>query len=167
MAKKEIKLVFGVVCILLAFISIAYRYINGIKVSNILEDTNWVATDGSYAVFKDGKLTWYQSVGSKNYYEGNYDAYIGESAKKFLINNLKEYGVTEKELNDLLKRNKEYNIDNLIVVDINYKSFMYNGSMQTIARPHVPWFGFILEDGTILDVANMNTQSYYKFKKTR
>ena len=44
-------------------------------------------------------------------------------------------------------------------------SIVIGGETTVPPRPLVPWYGFILNDGTYLDVVNMNTATYYAFTK--
>ena len=118
-------------------------------------------------IFTDSRIDWYRDSPNHedNFYSGNYKFYIGKEAINYITQNLSEYGVTEDEITSLIDRNDEYNEDNFVVFDIRYDKFVMNGAEQKIARPLVPWYGFILDDNTYLDVANMNTGTYYKFTK--
>lgn len=132
-----------------------------------VEYTNWVASDGSEMVFDDDEFKWYQYEGEyeDNYYSGTYEFYIGEDAVYFITTDLAKYSVTEAELNDLFERNELYSIDNFVVFNLEYDSLVVGGEASTMDESLIPWYGFILEDGTYLDVANMNTGTYYKFNK--
>ena len=79
---------------------------------------------------------------------------------------MSEYGITKNELSSVFDSNIDYSEDNFVVFDIRYDKFILDGEEQEIARPLVPWYGFILENNTYLDVANMNTGTYYKFTKS-
>lgn len=129
--------------------------------------TTWIASDGSEVVFGNDTIYWYQKENEHddNYYYGEFDFYVGEDAVKFITTELSDYGVTKAELEDLFERNEEYNIDNFVVFDIVYDGIIIDGELTVPNRPRVPWYGFILEDNTYLDVANMNTGTYYKFTK--
>ena len=39
-----------------------------------------------------------------------------------------------------------------------------NGETKKPQTSVAPWYGFVLEDNTYLDIENMNTGSYYGFK---
>lgn len=169
---KNLKKILSIIAIIILISVIVFVVINknnksNAKESNILENTSWYATDNSNVIFEDGIITWYREADSESYYKGKYKTYVGEDAYNYLTKDLKEYGVTKGELNDLFKRNNLYSKDKLIVVDIYYDKFMLDGMEQKVSNPHVPWFGFILEDNTLLDVANMNTESYYRFEKAK
>lgn len=134
---------------------------------SIVENTKWIAGDGSEAIFGKKEIRWYQKEGyyDDNYYFGKYEFYIGDDAVEFITTDLSSYGVTETELEDLFERSEEYNRDNFVVFNIEYDGIKMNGETTTPTVSLVPWFGFIFEDNTYLDVANMNTGTYYSFTK--
>ena len=138
-----------------------------LKSSPLMNNTTWIAGDGSEAIFTESRLDWYKSPTdhTDNYYSGEYSFYIGKDAVEYITTKLSSYGITNSELQGIFKRNAEYDESNFVVFDIRYDKFILNGEEQTITRPLVPWYGFLLEDGTFLDVANMNTASYYEFTK--
>lgn len=153
---------------------VPFVYLNTVKVemkpimpAYSVEYTNWVASDGSEMVFDDDEFKWYQYEGEyeDNYYSGTYEFYIGEDAVYFITTDLAKYSVTEAELNDLFEKNELYSIDNFVVFNLEYDSLVVGGEASTMDESLIPWYGFILEDGTYLDVANMNTGTYYKFNK--
>lgn len=129
--------------------------------------TSWIASDGSEMKFENGTMKWYQHEGEydDNYYFGKYEVYIGEEAIEFITEDLKEYGVTRDELEDIFDRNDEYSEDNFVVFDLVYDGITVDGETTVPTNPRIPWYGFILEDNTYLDVANMNTGTYYSFTK--
>lgn len=134
---------------------------------SIVANTTWKMSGGSEVIFTNDQIMWYQSPSdhTKNYYAGKYKFYIGKDAVNYIVNDLSEYGVTKDELQNLFDRNEEYSVDNFVVFDIRYNEFDLDGEKQKIERPLVPWFGFILDNNTYLDVANMNTSTYYKMTK--
>ena len=134
---------------------------------SLVANSTWRMKDGSEVIFTEDDITWYKEPGehSKNYYAGKYKFYIGKDAVNYIVNDLSEYGVTKDELQNLFDRNEEYSVDNFVVFDIRYNEFDLDGEKQKIERPLVPWFGFILDNNTYLDVANMNTSTYYKMTK--
>ena len=129
--------------------------------------TDWIASDGSEVKFGEDSIYWYQKEGvyDDNYYYGEYEFYIGEEAVSFITTDLASYGVTKAELEDLFDRNEEYSVENFVVFDIVYDGLVIDGELTVPSRPQIPLYGFILEDDTYLDVANMNTGTYYKFTK--
>lgn len=155
----------------LAIIIVLFVIISGLSFgsegSSLIANTRWVADDNSEVIFSIDRIDWYKdaSVHTDNYYSGKYKFYIGEEAVEYITEELEDYGVTESELESLFSRNEKYNESNFVVFDIRYDEFIMNGKSQTISRPLVPWYGFILEDNTVLDVVNMNTAAYYKFTK--
>lgn len=132
-----------------------------------IKNNSWIATDGSEMKFGEDTMYWYQTEGSygDNYYYGKYKFYIGKEAVEFITTELSSYGVTEEELKDLFEKNEEYSINNFVVFDMNYEGIVLNGVTTVPNRSQVPWYGFILNDNTYLNVANMNTGSYYNFTR--
>ena len=138
------------------------------KSNNIISNTTWKASDSSQVIFTDKDISWYQSADNHddNYYAGTYKFYRGEDAVKHITTELSEYNVTNAELERLFNSSKEgYEKANFVVFDITYSKFIVNGESKSILKPRRPWYGFILKDDTYLDVANMNTGTYYKFTK--
>lgn len=137
------------------------------KNSMLVANTRWLCGDGSELVLTSNRLDWYQEEGvhNDNYFSAEYKFYIGKDAVKFVTENLSEYGVTKDELQNTFDRNEMYDESNFVVFYINYDKFILDGEEQTITKPISPWFGFILRNNTFLDVANMNTKSYYDFEK--
>ena len=135
--------------------------------SSLLNNTTWRASDESEVVFSDNKIDWYRYPDDRlnSYYSGTYTFYMGEAAVEHLLNDMSEYGITDEKLQSLFKRNDEYSKDNFVVVDIKYDKLIVNHNEQSISKPEAPWYGFILNDNTYLDVANMVTGTYYKFTK--
>lgn len=132
-----------------------------------VKGTTWTASDSSEMIFEDDRLYWYKdsSDHNDNYYSGIYKLYVGKEAVDYITTDLSSYGVTKSELEGIFDRNEEYDESNFVVFDINYDKYVLNGKNMTIPRPQVPLYGFILKNNTYLDVANMNTGSYYKFTK--
>lgn len=134
---------------------------------NMMANTTWLMDDESEVIFTDDTITWYKesSDHSKNYYAGKYKFYIGKQAVDYIVNDLSEYGVTRDELQDVFDSNDNYSINNFVVFDIRYNEYDLDGVKQSFDRPLNPWMGFILNNNTYLDVANMNTYTYYSLTK--
>lgn len=137
--------------------------------SDILAGTSWIAAgDGSQLVFNtDKSYAWYRSKDETddNYFAGTYEAYIGQAAMDYLTGELSEYGITPEEMQPYFDRNEEYGIDNFICFTVNNESFLINGEEQLSGNKENSYFGFLLLDGTYLDIANMTTGTYYGFSK--
>ena len=135
--------------------------------NNDMNNTVWIATDNSEMIFDETSFNWYRDEGvySDNYYGGTFEYYRGTDAVKFITTELSQYGVTESELQKLFERNEKYSEENFVVFNLVYNKVVMSGENITPERPLVPWYGFILEDGTVLDVVNMNTGTYYTFTK--
>ncbi len=134
---------------------------------NIFENTSWTGDGGSLLEFKKDNMYWYQNGNEKsqNYYAANYKSFTGDKAIDYLVNDLKDYGVTRSEIERVIKANDKYTKENFVIFDFDFYEFDLYGEKQDIPNSHVAWFGFLLNDGTYLDVANMNTGSYYGFTK--
>lgn len=133
----------------------------------LVANTIWHGGDNSEVVFTENRIDWYQSPDDHddNYFSGNYTFYIGKDAVKYITENLADYGVTEDDLARVFATNGPYNESNFVVFDIKYDKFLLSGEEQAMERPLVPWYGFILNENTYLDVANMNTGTLYGFTK--
>lgn len=138
-----------------------------LKEKSLVENTSWVASDNSEMVFEEKDFKWYKSQDdhSDNYYYGTYEFYIGEEAVEFITTDLSSYNVTEEELEGIFARNANYSRENFVVFNLNYDGITIDGETTKPSNSLVPWYGFILDDNTVLDVANMNTGTYYSFTK--
>ena len=136
---------------------------------NMMANTTWHMDDESEVIFTDDTIYWYKesSDHSRNYYAGKYKFYIGKQAVDYIVNDLSEYGVTRSELQDVFDSNDNYSINNFVVFDIRYNEYDLDGVKQSFDRPLNPWMGFILNNNTYLDVANMNTYTYYALTKQK
>lgn len=136
---------------------------------DIVSGTSWIATDdGSQLVFnKDQSFFWYKSKAEKNdnYFAGTYEFYIGKAAMDYLTGDLAEYGVTAEEMQFYFDRNEMYSLENFICFSTNNQSFLLDGKEQLSQEKKTSYFGFLLKDGTYLDIANMDTHTYYGFSK--
>lgn len=136
---------------------------------NALANTAWVSVDdGSYMVFTDEtNYAWYQNkdVADDNYFMGTYQFYIGQAALQYITVDLAEFAVTEEELQQIFDANEEYNLENFVCMTADNASFMLNGEEQLSENSAVSYFGFLLEENTYLDIANMTTGTYYGFTK--
>lgn len=156
----------GLVIIIALFVIIS-GLSTGDGSGSLVANTKWLGKDNSEVIFSNDRINWYKdaNVHTDNYYSGEYKFFIGKEAVEYITEELEEYGVTESELERLFSRNEKYDESIFVVFDIRYDEFIMNGESQEISRSLVPWYGFIFEDNTILDVANMNTATYYKFTK--
>lgn len=136
--------------------------------NTMVANTSWIARDKSCMVFmEDDRYAWYQTkeITDDNYYAGTYQLFLGEAALKHLTVDLEEYGVTEDEMQQVFDKNEEYSLENFVCMTIENDSFMLNGEEQLDQNKEVSYFGFLLQDGTYLDIANMTTGTYYGFTK--
>ena len=133
--------------------------------------TSWTAEDDNSKLILDdkGNFFWYQddSVHDDNYFAGKYTILMGADAFNFLTHDLKQYGITEEELMDVILRSDKYSLETLTCIDLFHESFLYQGK-EMVKKPESKYyFGFILDydDTIVLDIANMQTCSYYLFIK--
>lgn len=140
-----------------------------IENSDIMQNTSWITTgDGSYMVFGDNsKWDWYQNKDEldDNYYSGTYQFYIGQLAMDYITEDLKEYGITVEEMEALFAKNDSYDISNFVCMTALHTSCILDGEEQLKEDIEISYFGFLLKDGTYLDIANMVTGTYYGFEK--
>ena len=142
--------------------------INGNSQTFSVRNTTWYGRDKSEMIFgNQGTFEWYLSETdhSKNYYKGTYKLYVGKNAYNHITMDISEYGVTADELDGLIARNAQYSLDKLVVFDIHYDAFNYNGIDQIIKERETSWYGMILGDGTYLDLADMKNASTKGFTK--
>lgn len=143
-------------------------------VNPLVADTTWIGNGDSELIFNgDGTFVWYKDEGKHddNYYSGTFRFYRGAEAKEVLIKEAEEkYGTSEERWDDYMDNTsvKDYTEDNLIVFVLHHEVSIMDGkdamgerekndSLETI------YFGFVTNDDTYLDVANMSTLNYYGF----
>ena len=139
------------------------------NISRLIKNTDWVEKDDSFLVFdSSSRFHYYRDHGdtSDNYYTGTYEIYVGEDAVEFITEDLSEYGVTEDEIYDIIDANEEYTIDNLICIVLNNESCIVDGEETFDHTVMTPYMGCYLvdDDEVALDIANMNTATYYWFE---
>ena len=135
--------------------------------SNTLNATSWVLSDNSEMKFSAvGGFAWYKTkdVYNDNYYSGSYRYYEGKEAVKVITTELSKYAVTEDELQRIFDSSDIYNEENFVVIIVQYSNSLINGQYEANTN-YIPFYGFMLQDGTFLDIANMNTGNYYKLTK--
>lgn len=139
--------------------------------NDLFSGTSWTAEDDNSKLILDdkGNFFWYQddSVHDDNYFAGKYTILMGADAFNFLTHDLKQYGITEEELMDVILRSDKYSLETLTCIDLFHESFLYQGK-EMVKKPESKYyFGFILDydDTIVLDIANMQTCSYYLFIK--
>ena len=137
---------------------------------DVISGNSWKEDSGSYLVLeKNGKFKYYQDEEdlTDNYYEGTYKVYCGEKAVKYIAEDLKKYGVTEKEQRDIFERNEKYSVDNYYCLVLNNEQCIMNGENVMSKATTTPYFGYYYKEQKILDIANMNTGTYYCFELER
>lgn len=136
---------------------------------DILSKTSWISdTDYSQIIFNEDKsFEWYQSKEEKddNYYAGTYTFYIGQEAMDHVTDNLSEYGVGKEEMEEIFAGDEEFELNNFVILTLNNESFIIEGKEQLSQPGETYFFGFLLEQGSVLDVANMDSGVYAWFEK--
>ena len=136
---------------------------------DLLAGTSWLSVnDHSQWVFHDDQtFHCYRSKDETddNYYAGTYDFHIGQDAMDYLTQDLAQYGVTAEEMQEVIDRSDTYTLDNLVCFSTTNQSFLLDGQEQLTEEVITAYFGFLLKDGTYLDIANMITGTYYGFEK--
>jgi hypothetical protein len=137
---------------------------NNIMLKTYIQNSTWLASDDSELIFDKQRFNWYldQNDHSDNVQYGNYTFYIDELAVDYITTDLKSYGVTRSELEDLFASNDKYDISNFVVFNINLEAYTINGTNTTVNNT-VYWYGFLLNNNQTLQVVNMNTTAYYNF----
>lgn len=140
---------------------------------DLLAETSWISdTDYSQILFDEEKgFEWYQSPEDKddNYYTGTYAFYMGQEAMDYITVSHPDYGVTEEDLEGVFMQNEAFALDNLVALNLKNESFVLDGEEQVTDsdEPYFEsyFFGFLREDGDILDIANMDSGMYAWFVK--
>ena len=129
---------------------------------------NWVETHSeSYLTFgRKNTFKYYQSYSDLTdyYYTGTYEIYFGNDAVKEITKTYKEYGVTKQELNDYVDRNKDVDIDDLMLLVLKNEGMWIDGENVKDEEWVSPYYGFYYNDsGIVLDLVNMNQATYFTF----
>lgn len=136
---------------------------------DLLTGTSWLSIDDqSQWVFgTDKTFHWYQTEGKTddNYFAGTYEFHVGQDAVNYLTAELSAYGITERKIRQVISGNPEYTLENFVCFSCVNQSFLLHGEEQLSGDVLSSYLGFFLRDGTILDIANMTTGTYYGFTK--
>lgn len=83
----------------------------------------------------------------------------------FIEKELSSYNVTKSGLMEVINKTDRYMVEDFICIYTKNTTFMLEGKEQ-VSKPNIiPYMGFMLNDETVLDIANMKTGSYYGFTK--
>lgn len=139
---------------------------NNIMLETFIQNTTWVATDDSEILFDKERFNWYlnQKDHSDNFQYGNYVFYCGDLAVDYITVDLKSFGVTKSELDNLFASNEKYNAENFVVFNIKLEGYTINET-NTVLNKDIYWYGFLLNNNQTLQVVNMTTATYYNFSK--
>ncbi len=132
-----------------------------------LDDTEWVSNpDLSCLSFEDdGEFRFYRDddVRDDNYFEGEYDFYIGEDAIEYVTDDLEEYGLTKKEIDRFTE--EEETRENFVCLVLHNESIIVDGE-EVIDEPYdMPYYGFLEEDDDerTLTLVNMETATITEY----
>ena len=132
---------------------------------------NWYETnDGSYLVPEsNGEFSYYKDKGVEddNYFTGTYEYYIGEFAIDYVVKDLSKYGVTRADIEEMISNNEQYKEENFVCIVLHNKHAVADGDEMLKDTIDTPYFGFQLykRGKYVLDIANMNTATYYWFQE--
>ncbi len=136
---------------------------------DLLAGTSWLSeNDDSQWVFgTDKTFHWYQTEGETDddYFAGTYEFHVGQDAIDYLTTELSGHGITEGAVKRVIASDPGYTQDNFICFSCVNQSFMLRGEEQLSGDVRSSYLGFLLQDGTYLDIANMATGTYYGFKR--
>ena len=93
-----------------------------------------------------------------------FKAFNYDDAKKILITDYKEYGVTEEELDEYAKRNEGdelHSAENLTFMVLVTTSLKSGGVEKSTSSKTTPYYGYSNE--TVFDAVNMNSGNYATF----
>lgn len=145
---------------------VAHLEHNNLMLKTYIQNTTWIASDGSELIFDKQRFNWYlnQNDHSDNVQYGDYSFYIDELAVDYITTDLKSYGVTRSELENLFASSDKYDSSNFVVFNINLEAYTINGTNTTVNKT-IYWYGFLLNNNQTLQVVNMNTATYYNFTR--
>jgi len=131
--------------------------------------TTWTASDGSELVFQeDGILSWWREEGNHDgdVFQGPYVAHRGQAAYDFVVDDLSDYGVTAEELDRILASgDSDRELNDLVVFTLDHQTVIMDGKSYTFDDPVVPYYGFLNDDASAMEVVNMRTATVYHFTK--
>lgn len=139
---------------------------NNAMLKTLIQNTTWVATDNSEIQMFEKDFKWYQATGGyeDDFQYGDFSFYIDEMAVEFITQDLKSFGVTSTELEQLFASDEDFNQDNFVVFEINLVGYKIDGQ-ETVVNSSIYWYGFLLNNNQNLQVVNMTTATYYNFVK--
>lgn len=128
---------------------------------------SWLGDDNSVLYLnKDKTYSWYRDdkVHTDNFYSGKYDFYTGDDAINYIANNLKEYGITKEEQQQLF-RNGSYQLKDYYLIILECDTSMIGGKNETPENSLIYYYGFYNEIKNRFDLINMNTGNPAGFTK--
>ena len=162
------KIIIGLLVVVVAVCCALLLFGRHKEPSHRMDHTVWISDhDGSEVVFTEDRIDWYLDAKDHgdNYCSGTFSFYMGEDAVRYLTEDLAQYGITQEEVLSLVVGSDRYSVKDLVVFDLRYDKIVADGAEHKIEQPMAPWFGFLLDEGTRLDVCNMQTGGYYSFTK--
>ena len=126
-----------------------------------IADTTWVSNMGDEFLFLENevKLSRDNINGSDSYFFGEYKLLIGDDAMDYLNDELEVYNVSEEEIKELIDNNEKYSEENFVVFDIRYIYGVDGDVKFEMDGALIPWYGFVIDEGTRMDIMNMNSNS--------
>ena len=142
---------------------------NSLKMQKVKEitDKTWIEKSrGICLVFEDGgSFKFYQNYlfMDDNYHSGTYTFYTGEDAYKTLTVTYKRKGVTNKNINEIIKKEKGLTVkDDLVCIVLQYKSFTSEGKEKQHIDQQV-YYGYLDKKTNELHIKNVLGHVDYDF----
>ena len=134
-------------------------------------DHNWLEKESeSYLVpTNSGTFKYYKDkdVDDDYYYSGSFEFYCGEEAMDYVCNDLKDYGITRYDIDEMIDGHRdEGNRENRFVcLVLHNESCIIEGEEVFTDTVTTPYYGFYREDpyDEVLEVVNMNEGTSYYF----
>lgn len=170
--KKKNLIIISIIAILLVILLALAIFVGKDRLAKKTDEISgysYVENDLLLDLKSDGSFRYYQDKNklTDSYYEGTYKVYNGEDAIKFITNDLKDFGITEKEQRDLLDRNSEYMLNNYYCLVLENNKCIINGK-NTLTKPvETPYIGFYLKDTDTLNLTNISSANVYNFVKQK
>ena len=87
---------------------------------------------------------------------------MGQEAMNYITETLPEYYITKENLQELFDKSEGlYELDNLVCLILNNEIFILEGEKQKTQIFVSNYYGFLIEEKTVFDIAKMNTAGHF------
>ncbi len=127
----------------------------------------WLGGDDSKLLLeKDGTFIWYQNPENTedHYYTGTYEVYNGRKAITFL-SELPESNLTKEDQEEMIGHLKNHRMKHYFALILYREYHMIDGQNVLTETETKPYYGFLVNEDTYLDLIDMTTQTYQNFTK--